>query len=356
MRTVGDRPTLLQRFPNGVAGPVVLPEADPRLGAPTGCRPPSWRTPNGTTSRAIVMADIAHVLWAANLGASGSTRGRAGPATRRTPTSCASTSTPRPASTSRWCGRPPPRCARCSRARHHGVPQDDRQPRAPRVRARRAGLGLRSASARPPSPSPGRWSGAPGPDHRGVVEGGARRRGCSSTSTRTRRTRPCSGRGACGPARAPRCRPRSVGRAADIHPDELTMATVPPRLAADGRPVGDDRRRAAVDRAAGRALPRRPRRRHPRRAVAAGVPEDARRGTPGPAEPRPQTGVTGAAPGLCQRVRALGSHTLTQTEGKADGVHVDRPGDGSRMGPRRLPRCGALRGHRDAGVRGLGAS
>ena len=33
MRTVRDRPTLLQRFPNGARGEVVLPEAHPRVGA-----------------------------------------------------------------------------------------------------------------------------------------------------------------------------------------------------------------------------------------------------------------------------------------------------------------------------------
>ena len=50
---------------------VVLPEADPRLGAAVAADHHRQRPPNGTTSRAIVMADIAHVLWAANLGCLG---------------------------------------------------------------------------------------------------------------------------------------------------------------------------------------------------------------------------------------------------------------------------------------------
>ena len=70
MRTVGDRPTLLQRFPNGATG-----SRSSRSGSPQ--RRPEWletttvSTPNGTTSRAIVMADLAHVLWAVNLGCLG---------------------------------------------------------------------------------------------------------------------------------------------------------------------------------------------------------------------------------------------------------------------------------------------
>ena len=74
---------------------------------------------------------------------------------------------------------------------------------------------------------------------------------------------------------------------AGIHPDDLTIATVPRRLAERRRSVGVDGRRAAVDRAARRPLRGRPRPGHPRRPVAAGVPEDARRGPPGEPQPGP---------------------------------------------------------------------
>jgi DNA ligase D len=70
MRTVRDRPTLLQRFPNGVAGSNFFQKRIPDS-APDWLQTTIVTTPNGTTSRAIVMADIAHVLWAANLGCLG---------------------------------------------------------------------------------------------------------------------------------------------------------------------------------------------------------------------------------------------------------------------------------------------
>ena len=70
MRTVRDRPTLLQRFPNGVTGQNFFQKRIPD-NAPGWLQTTIVSTPNGTTSRAIVMADIAHVLWAANLGCLG---------------------------------------------------------------------------------------------------------------------------------------------------------------------------------------------------------------------------------------------------------------------------------------------
>ena len=65
MRTVRDRPTLLQRWPNGVSGPNFFQKRIPDS-APEWLETTIVSTPNGTTSRAIVMADLAHVLWAAN--------------------------------------------------------------------------------------------------------------------------------------------------------------------------------------------------------------------------------------------------------------------------------------------------
>lgn len=70
MRTVRDRPTLLQRFPDGATGKSFFQKRIPET-APDWLETTTVSTPNGTTSRAIVMADIAHVLWAANQGCLG---------------------------------------------------------------------------------------------------------------------------------------------------------------------------------------------------------------------------------------------------------------------------------------------
>jgi DNA ligase D len=70
MRTVRDRPTLLQRFPNGATEKSFFQKRIPES-APDWLETTTVSTPKGTTSRAIVMADIAHVLWAANQGCLG---------------------------------------------------------------------------------------------------------------------------------------------------------------------------------------------------------------------------------------------------------------------------------------------
>jgi DNA ligase D len=70
MRTVRDRPALLQRFPNGASGKSFFQKRIPES-APDWLQTTIVSTPNGTTSRAIVMADVAHVLWAANQGCLG---------------------------------------------------------------------------------------------------------------------------------------------------------------------------------------------------------------------------------------------------------------------------------------------
>jgi DNA ligase D len=70
MRTMGGRPVLLQRFPEGAGGPSFFQKRVPK-------NKPDWlqtaivSTPNGTTSEALVAADLNHVLWAVNLGCLG---------------------------------------------------------------------------------------------------------------------------------------------------------------------------------------------------------------------------------------------------------------------------------------------
>jgi DNA ligase D len=71
MAAMGGRPVMLQRFPKGVTGPsffqkrVTPTKADPWL---TTAR---VSTPNGTESDALVAVDLAHVLWAVNMGCLG---------------------------------------------------------------------------------------------------------------------------------------------------------------------------------------------------------------------------------------------------------------------------------------------
>jgi len=70
MRTMGGRPVLLQRFPEGAAGPSFFQKRVPK-NVPGWLRTTTVSTPNGTTSRALVAADLDHVLWAVNLGCLG---------------------------------------------------------------------------------------------------------------------------------------------------------------------------------------------------------------------------------------------------------------------------------------------
>jgi DNA ligase D len=66
MAAMGGRPVLMQRFPHGATGSSFFQKRVPE-------QRPDWletvivATPNGTLSRALVAADVAHVLWAVNL-------------------------------------------------------------------------------------------------------------------------------------------------------------------------------------------------------------------------------------------------------------------------------------------------
>jgi DNA ligase D len=66
MRAVGGRPTLMQRFPHGAGGSSFFQKRVPES-APEWLETTIVSTPNGTTSRALVLADMAHVVWAVNL-------------------------------------------------------------------------------------------------------------------------------------------------------------------------------------------------------------------------------------------------------------------------------------------------
>jgi DNA ligase D len=66
MRAAGGRPTLMQRFPQGAEGSSFFQKRVPES-APDWLETTIVSTPNGTTSRALVLADMAHVAWAVNL-------------------------------------------------------------------------------------------------------------------------------------------------------------------------------------------------------------------------------------------------------------------------------------------------
>lgn len=70
MEAMGGRPTLLQRFPDGATGKSFFQKRVP-AGVPDWLQTAEVSTPNGTTSNALVAADVAHVLWAVNLGCLG---------------------------------------------------------------------------------------------------------------------------------------------------------------------------------------------------------------------------------------------------------------------------------------------
>jgi DNA ligase D-like protein (predicted polymerase) len=61
---------LLQRFPNGAGGSSFYQKRIPDS-APPWLQTTTVTTPNGTTSRALVAADVAHIAWAVNLGCLG---------------------------------------------------------------------------------------------------------------------------------------------------------------------------------------------------------------------------------------------------------------------------------------------
>ncbi|MEY2755172.1 MAG: hypothetical protein RJB65_1530 [Actinomycetota bacterium] len=70
MRQMRDRPVMMQRFPDGASGKSFFQKRVPDF-APDWLTSIDVRTVNGTTSRALVIADIAHLVWAVNLGCIG---------------------------------------------------------------------------------------------------------------------------------------------------------------------------------------------------------------------------------------------------------------------------------------------
>jgi len=70
MAWIRGRPVLLERYPNGVGGKSFFQKRIP-ASAPEWLTTTTVQTINGTPSRALVIDDLAHVLWAANQGVLG---------------------------------------------------------------------------------------------------------------------------------------------------------------------------------------------------------------------------------------------------------------------------------------------
>jgi len=70
MNTLKNRPLLLERYPDGASGKSWFQKRVPKT-APPWLTTMEVSTPNGTTSDALVAADMAHIVWGVNLGCLG---------------------------------------------------------------------------------------------------------------------------------------------------------------------------------------------------------------------------------------------------------------------------------------------
>ncbi|MFE7800960.1 non-homologous end-joining DNA ligase [Nocardia sp. NPDC057440] len=70
LKVVGNRPLLLERYPDGASGKSWFQKRVPKS-APDWLHTVEVSTPNGTTSDALVAHDLAHILWAVNQGCLG---------------------------------------------------------------------------------------------------------------------------------------------------------------------------------------------------------------------------------------------------------------------------------------------
>ena len=259
MAAIRGRPVLMQRFPNGVDGSSFFQKRVPK-DAPDWLETSVVSTPNGTTSQALVAADLAHIVWAVNLGCLGF---HVWPnlARRRRPRRRAA-HRPRPAARRRL-RRGPRDAARelkglLDELGIRGWPKTTgnrgihvyTRPRAA-VDTDRGPARSGRGRARAGTPSTRR-------DHRRVVEGGAGRahlRRLQPERAAQDGVRRVVGAGAPGRRR---CRRRSTGTSSTTSiPRRAPLATVPGRVASAGRPVGRHRRRpAGADAAARDVRPR----------------------------------------------------------------------------------------------------
>ena len=159
MRALGGRPVLMERYPDGAGGSSFFQKRVPK-NAPDWLQTTTVQTPNGTPSQALVAADVAHIVWAVNLGCIGLHVWPYLAADPTTPTSCGSISTPRPASIWPWSRRRSPRRGRCSMS---SASRATPRPPAATVSTSTCGCGrsrTRSWCARRRWPWPVSWSAA----------------------------------------------------------------------------------------------------------------------------------------------------------------------------------------------------
>ncbi|MBU8859644.1 MULTISPECIES: non-homologous end-joining DNA ligase [unclassified Micromonospora] len=68
MRALRDRPTTLQRFPEGIEGEMFFQKRVPQRGVPPWVRTAQIAFPSGRKADELCPADLAHVAWAAQMG------------------------------------------------------------------------------------------------------------------------------------------------------------------------------------------------------------------------------------------------------------------------------------------------
>ncbi len=68
MRALRDRPTTLQRFPDGIEGEMFFQKRIPTRGVPPWIQTATIAFPSGRTADELCPADLAHVAWAAQMG------------------------------------------------------------------------------------------------------------------------------------------------------------------------------------------------------------------------------------------------------------------------------------------------
>ncbi len=286
MRAMGGRPVLMQRFPQGAGGPSFFQKRVPES-APDWLETTTVMTVNGTPSRALVAADVAHVAWAVNLACLGFHV---------------------------W----PNRADDLEHADELRLDLDP-QPGTAFAEARAAGWELKAlldelgvASFPKTTGNRGlhvyvrlepRWdSYAVRSAAVAVARELERRRPDILTAAWWKEERgerifvdynqnaPHKTVFGAWSVRARRGGQVSTPLAWDeldaVEPDELTLATVPGRVERDGDPVGGHRRRPAVAGAAAGDARARPRERAARRPVAAGLPQAAGRAAARRAQPR----------------------------------------------------------------------
>ncbi|MEZ5134134.1 MAG: hypothetical protein R2699_03510 [Acidimicrobiales bacterium] len=331
LEAMGGRPVLLQRFPNGVGKQSFFQKRIPDS-APEWLQTTTVATPNGTESRALVVADLAHVVWAVNLASLGF---HVWPYLADDPAHVDELRIdldPSPGCASPRCARRPPRSGRCSTSwASTGAPRRPGrgihvyvalEARWDAVAVRQAAVALaRELERRRPDLLTAAWwkeergtrvfvdfnQNAPHKTVFGAWSARARtgaQVSCLFASGRPRRHR---SRGVHGRhrARAPRRRRRPVGRHA---------------------------RRAADDRRSARVVLARHRRRADGRPVAARVPEDAAGTSPRGAQPSRQARRRGLErrrqhrrrqhldqPPLARRVRRHGQQRQDQAHHRLGG-------------------------------------